>query len=91
MLHDVPHPGQLLIVFPQQHNTRRFSSYMLTTHSVSLQFGDELEVGGVRDPSMKNQHFLVDDGCQGQPAEYLLEQFEDLLPMNLRFPNDKKV
>lgn len=44
-------------------------SYFVSVHS-----GDGVQVSGVRDPAMDDQHFVVNQGSQRQPAENLLEQ-----------------
>lgn len=49
-----------------------------------VQFGQDGEVSGVGDASMEDQHLLVDHRCQRQPAEDLLQQFEDPFSVNLK-------
>lgn len=52
---------------------------------MSVHSGDGVQVGGVRDPAMDDQHFVVHQRRQRQPAENLLEQLQDLPAMHLEF------
>lgn len=58
---------------------------LCVSHFVSVHSGNGVQVGGVRDPAMDDQHFVVNQGGQRQPAENLLEQLQDLLAMHLEF------
>lgn len=57
---------------------------MLFPHIVSVHSAEDAEVCGVGDPSVENQHLLVDHCRQWQPAEDLLQQLQDPFAVQLR-------
>lgn len=50
---------------------------------VSVHSGYGAEVSHVGEPSVHNQHLVVNDCGQGQPAEYLLQKLQNLFTMHL--------
>jgi len=54
------------------------------SHNMSVQSGQDTKVRGVRDAPMEDQHLLVNDCCQWQPAENLLQQLQDPFAVYLR-------
>lgn len=51
---------------------------------MSVHSGDDVEVCGVRDPAVHDQHLVIDHCGQRQPAEDLLQELQDLLAMELQ-------
>lgn len=52
-------------------------------HIVSVHSCEDAEVYGVGDPSVENQHPLIDHRHQRQPAENLLQQLQDPFAVHL--------
>lgn len=50
---------------------------------MSVHSGYGAEVRRVGDPSVHDQHLMVDDCRQRQPAEYLLQKLQNLFAMHL--------
>lgn len=51
---------------------------------MSVHSGDDVEVCGVRDAAVHDQHLVIDHCGQRQPAEDLLQKLQDLLAMELQ-------
>lgn len=64
--------------------------YVSSPHIVPVQFCKDAEVCGVRDPSMEDQHLLVNHCCQWQPAENFLQQLKDSFAVHLRRSTNSK-